>query len=90
MWAPIQADNDYDPFPEFLYLGSDITDGLIAWIQVGINTTLDMTDNSYYSVAATLAADGGHENTASTFTGGGGDGGNGTFGGNGTDGAIPA
>lgn len=61
MWAPLQADNDYDPFPEFLYLGSDVTDGLFAWIQVGINTTLDMRDNEYYSVAAVIEADGGHQ-----------------------------
>lgn len=60
IWAPVQADNDYDPFPEYLYLGSDITEGLLAWIQIGINTTLDMTDNSCYSVAAKLDADGGY------------------------------
>lgn len=60
MWAPLQADNDYDPFPEFIYLGSDITDGLLAWIQVGINTTQDMTDDDYYSTAALHDANGGH------------------------------
>lgn len=70
MWAPLQADNDYDPFPEFLYLGSDVTDGLFAWIQVGINTTLDMSDNDYYSVAAVHDADGGYE-VPSTFSTGG-------------------
>jgi protocatechuate 3,4-dioxygenase beta subunit len=25
MWAPTQADNSYDPFPEFVYLGESIT-----------------------------------------------------------------
>ena len=24
MWAPTQADNDYDPFPEWMYVGDDI------------------------------------------------------------------
>jgi hypothetical protein len=63
MWSIVQAENDYDPFPEFMYLGDDITDGLLAWIQVGINVTADYTDDSYYSVAAVLQADGGHETT---------------------------
>jgi len=82
MWSIVQAENDFDPFPEFLYLGDDITDGLLAWIQIGVNTTADYSDNSYYSVAAVLQADGGHESTTSTLGGGGGDGGNAT--GNGT------
>jgi hypothetical protein len=61
MWSIVQA-VDYDPFPEFLYLGSDVSDGLLAWIQIGVNVTADYTDNSYYSVAAVLQADGGHQN----------------------------
>ena len=74
MWSIVQAENDYDPFPEYLYLGEDITDGLLAWIQVGINVTADYTDDSYYSVAAVLQADGGHESTSSFGgSGGGGD-----------------
>ncbi|KAF2181389.1 hypothetical protein K469DRAFT_692226 [Zopfia rhizophila CBS 207.26] len=50
----------YDPFPEFIYLGDNVTDGLIAWIQIGINATADYSDDEYYSVAAVLQADGGH------------------------------
>ncbi|KAJ8062692.1 hypothetical protein OCU04_009214 [Sclerotinia nivalis] len=80
-WSIIQAENDFDPFPEFLYLSDDITDGLLAWIQIGINTTADWSDNSYYSVAATLQADGGHQISTG---GGGGGGGNRTAPGNGT------
>jgi len=85
MWSIVQAENDYDPYPEYLYLGDSIEDGLFAWIQIGINVTADQSDSSYYSVAATLQADGGHQNTESTFTGGG-DGGdfNGTMPTNGT------
>src|SRR6266498_388214 len=41
MWSIEQAENDYDPFPEYLYLGDDVTDGLLAWIQIGINVTAD-------------------------------------------------
>lgn len=81
MWSIVQAENDFDPFPEFMYLSDDISDGLLAWIQIGINTTADWSDDDYYSVAATLQADGGHQNTDSSFAGGSG-GGNGT--GNGT------
>lgn len=67
MWSIVQAENDYDPFPEYLYLGDDVTDGLMAWIQIGINVTADQSDSSYYSVAAVLQADGGHEESSSTF-----------------------
>ncbi|KAL1967099.1 hypothetical protein VTN77DRAFT_3623 [Rasamsonia byssochlamydoides] len=76
MWSIVQAANDYDPFPEFLYLGEDVTDGLMAWIQIGINVTADYTDDSYYNIAAYYEADGGHQNTDSSF--GGGSGGNST------------
>ena len=42
-WAPSQADNDSDPYPEYVYLGDDITDGLLMWLQIGINVTADVT-----------------------------------------------
>lgn len=87
MWSIVQAENDYDPFPEYLYLGDSIEDGLFAWIQIGINVTADQSSSSYYAVAATLQADGGHQNTDSTFVGGGSGGGgdfNGTAPANGT------
>lgn len=77
MWSIVQAANDYDPFPEYLYLGDSITDGLFAWIQIGVNTSADYTDDDYYSIAAYYEADGGHENTESSGIGGG-SGGNGT------------
>lgn len=64
-----------------MYLSDDITDGLMAWIQIDINTTADWSDDSYYSVAATIQADGGYASTSS-FSGG--EGGNGTGPGNGT------
>ncbi|KAH0008211.1 aromatic compound dioxygenase, partial [Aureobasidium melanogenum] len=55
MWAPDQADNNYDPIPDYAYLGEDITDGLLMWISVGINMSAEYT----VSAAATLTADGG-------------------------------
>ncbi|KAJ5531781.1 hypothetical protein N7527_005174 [Penicillium freii] len=70
MWSILQADSAYDPFPEYIYLGDDIYDGLFAWIQIGINTTADYTDNSYYSIAAYHYADGGYQNSDSSFGGG--------------------
>ncbi|TVY80418.1 hypothetical protein LSUE1_G007111 [Lachnellula suecica] len=42
-WAPSQADNDYDPYPEYVYLSDDIRDGLLMWLQIGINVTADVT-----------------------------------------------
>jgi hypothetical protein len=86
MWSIVQAENDYDPFPEFMYLGESIEDGLLAWIQVGVNVSVDYSSDSYYQVAAVLQADGGHESTTSA-SGGGGDF-NGTAPGNGTAGNV--
>ncbi|ROW02487.1 hypothetical protein VMCG_06066 [Cytospora schulzeri] len=60
MWSVRQADSSFDPFPQFVYLGDDVSDGLFAWIQIGINNTRDYENNDYYSVAGYLAEDGGH------------------------------
>ncbi|KAF2625776.1 aromatic compound dioxygenase [Macroventuria anomochaeta] len=97
MWSIVQAENDYDPLPQFVYVGGDITDGLFAWIQIGVNASADYTDDDYYNVAATYQAGGGVANADSGMVGGGGAGGNGTMGGNGTtpsgsppSGAIPS
>lgn len=93
MWSIVQAEDDYDPFPQFVYLGDDVTDGLVAWIQIRINSTADYTDDDYYAVAADYQAGGGVANE-NAMNGGGGQGGNGT--GNGTmpsgpmpSGAVP-
>ncbi|KAF5366782.1 hypothetical protein D9758_006473 [Tetrapyrgos nigripes] len=69
MWAPEQADG-IDPFPEYVFLGDDVTDGIFGWISIGIDTT------SSYSIinAATLTEDGGVANAAGSFSGGGGGG----------------
>ncbi|KAJ5190002.1 Intradiol ring-cleavage dioxygenase core [Penicillium cf. griseofulvum] len=72
MWSIEQADSAYDPFPEYIYLGEGLDDGLFAWIQIGINTTADYTDDSYYSIAGFHGADGGYQNSDSSFGGGSG------------------
>lgn len=74
MWSVEQATDEYDPFPEYIYLGNGLDDGLFAWIQIGINASADYTDNSYYSIAGYYDENGGHQNTDSAAFGGGGDG----------------
>lgn len=73
MWSVLQADSSYDPFPQFVYLGDDVSDGLFAWIQIGINASADYQNDEYYSVAAYLTADGGVDSGSSFGGGGGGD-----------------
>ncbi|KAI4852806.1 aromatic compound dioxygenase [Aureobasidium sp. EXF-8845] len=70
MWDIVQAGTTYDPFPQYIYLGDDISDGLFAWIQIGLDTTANYIDAEYYAVAAYLDADGGHT-SSSSFIGGG-------------------
>lgn len=77
MWTIVQTDSSYDPFPEFIYLGDDITEGLFAWIQIGINATADYSEAEYYNVAGYLAEDGGHASSTNALVGGGGQGGEG-------------
>ncbi|KAI1325408.1 Intradiol ring-cleavage dioxygenase [Xylariaceae sp. FL0255] len=60
MWSVLQADANFDPFPQYIYLGDSIEDGLFAWIQIGINGSADYSTDSYYGVAAYWDADGGH------------------------------
>ncbi|KAI0552648.1 Intradiol ring-cleavage dioxygenase [Xylaria curta] len=77
MWSILQADESFDPIPQFVYLGDSIQDGLFAWIQIGINGSADYTTDDYYSIAAYYAEDGGHSNGSGSFPGG--PGGNGTI-----------
>lgn len=60
MWSVLQADASYDPFPQYVYLGDAVTDGLFAWIQIGINASADYSTDEYYNIAGYLGADGGH------------------------------
>ncbi|KAK4235692.1 putative gpi anchored protein [Achaetomium macrosporum] len=92
MWSIVQADANYDPFPQFVYLGEDVTDGLFAWIQIGINASADYSADDYYSVAAYIDADGGHALSGGMGggMGGGPGGGNGTMNGTVPSGAMPS
>lgn len=89
-WSIVQTDASYDPFPQFVYLGEDITDGLFAWIQIGINASADYSADSYYGVAAYLDEDGGHAESGSAIGGGGQGGGNGTMNGTMPSGSMPS
>lgn len=55
-WAPSQADTDSDPYINYMYLTEDITDGLLAWLQIGIDVTADVT--AAESAEGILQADG--------------------------------
>ncbi|KAI0865744.1 Intradiol ring-cleavage dioxygenase [Xylaria cubensis] len=75
MWSILQADESFDPIPQYVYLGDSIEDGIFAWIQIGINGSADYTTDNYYGIAAYYAEDGGHSSGSSP----GGPGGNGTI-----------
>lgn len=42
--AATEATEEYDPFLSFVYLGDNISDGLLMWITVGIDTSADYSD----------------------------------------------
>lgn len=73
--APLSADESFDPFPQFVYLGDDVSDGLFAWIQIGINASADYQNDDYYGVVGYLDATGGHAFEGGSGIGGGGSGG---------------
>ncbi|GAM90901.1 hypothetical protein ANO11243_089470 [Dothideomycetidae sp. 11243] len=70
-WAPSEADNDYDPLPDWAYLGNDISDGLLMWITVAVN----MSSSYTVTPAATLTENGGVADSGDALGGSGGSGG---------------
>ncbi|KAL4145925.1 hypothetical protein PRNP1_011798 [Phytophthora ramorum] len=67
-----EAAEDFDPFFEYVLLGDTVSDGVLAWISVGV----DMTEAQTITAAGTLTADGGvMADSTGTTTGGGGGGG---------------
>lgn len=80
MWSIIQADESYDPFPQYVYLGDTVDQGIFAWIQIGISTTADHASDDYYAVAGYLDSEGGHalDSGIGGGQGGGAPGGSGT------------
>ncbi|KAI8722592.1 INTRADIOL-DIOXYGENAS domain-containing protein [Fusarium sp. LHS14.1] len=75
MWSVLQADASFDPFPQYVYLGDKVEDGIFAWIQIGVNASVDYSTDDYYGVAGYLGEDGGH--ALDSGIGGGGEGGEG-------------
>jgi hypothetical protein len=59
-----------DPLMEYVYLGDEVSDGIFAWISVGIDPTKD----SSVTPAAYYTEQGGVENESSGGMGGGGGG----------------
>ncbi|KAF3911350.1 hypothetical protein ABW20_dc0100039 [Dactylellina cionopaga] len=68
--ASQQAENDYDPFVKYAYLGDIIEDGLLAWITVGVDTSAE-----YHPSAAAELTENGGEALSGQGGGGGGPGG---------------
>lgn len=64
-----EATTDYDPFVEYVQLTDDISDGLLAWITVGINGSVDNSDE--YDAAAHYYATGGEVVSSSGMGGSG-------------------
>ncbi|KAI0126145.1 Intradiol ring-cleavage dioxygenase [Xylariales sp. AK1849] len=56
-WALEEATADYDPYLEYVQLGSDLEDGLLAWITVAVDLTSDHSAN--LTAAAHYYKDGG-------------------------------
>jgi protocatechuate 3,4-dioxygenase beta subunit len=86
-WASSAAgDESYDPFLNYVYLGDKVEDGLLMWVEVGIDSSADYNDDVDY--AAELTEDGGVTNDEFSLGGGSG----GDMGGNGTmpSGAMPS
>ncbi|KAF8900611.1 aromatic compound dioxygenase [Mucidula mucida] len=60
--------DDIDPVLQYVYLGDDVSDGIMAWGAIGIDTSASYT----VSPAATLTEDGGVADSNSGGMGGGG------------------
>ncbi|KUF91195.1 hypothetical protein AM588_10002991 [Phytophthora nicotianae] len=63
-----EAAEDFDPFFEYVLLGDSVSDGVLAWISVGV----DMTRAQTITAAGTLTADGGVMSESTNAMGGGG------------------
>lgn len=68
-----EATSEYDPYVDYVYLGDSISDGLLGFITIGIDTTADYIDN--YTPAAHYEAGGGVDTDSGSSSGGGSGGG---------------
>ncbi|KAH0367061.1 aromatic compound dioxygenase, partial [Aureobasidium melanogenum] len=80
------ATDGVDPVVEYILLGDDVSDGVLAWISMGV----DMTNNQTVSPAGNYYRTGGLMDSSSSGMGGGMGGGAGNGTGNGTAGAPPS
>ena len=69
-----QEAEDSDPFVEYVLLGEDVSEGVLAWISIGIDPTSDQE----IEAAATWYESGGVTNPDGGMGGGGGEPPNGT------------
>ncbi|KAG1684169.1 hypothetical protein DVH05_011819 [Phytophthora capsici] len=53
--ARLDATEDFDPFFEYVLLGDSVSDGVLAWISLGVDTTSAQT----ITAAGTLTTGGG-------------------------------
>lgn len=58
-WMLEEATTDYDPFVEYVQLTDDISDGLLAWITIAVNTSANYADEYVDNAAAHYYATGG-------------------------------
>jgi protocatechuate 3,4-dioxygenase beta subunit len=63
-FVPDESTPNYDPFVDYIKLGSDANDGMLMWITIGINTTADYNED--IDAAAYHYANGGVANPAAT------------------------
>ncbi|KJZ80463.1 hypothetical protein HIM_00313 [Hirsutella minnesotensis 3608] len=63
-WAADEATPEYDPFMKYVYLGNDVSDGLLAWITIAMDPSADYNDKK--SVAAHWYPDGGVDHSHRT------------------------
>ncbi|KAI1413129.1 aromatic compound dioxygenase [Hypoxylon sp. FL1857] len=54
------ATADYDPFPNYIMLGGNLTDGLFVWAELGLNTSSNW--DQYAPYASTWKEGGGYDN----------------------------
>lgn len=71
-----EAADEADPIAYYVYLGESVTDGLVLWVTLGMNSSSSWDIN----YAATWTADGGVENPDANGAGGSGGGGFGSGG----------
>ncbi|PTU20308.1 hypothetical protein P175DRAFT_0439284 [Aspergillus ochraceoroseus IBT 24754] len=63
-----ELESDIDPFVEYVYLGKDVSDGILAWVSV----VMDASEDSDVTPAAYYTEEGGFENESSGGSMGGG------------------